>query len=69
MITPSTLRIVLRWLHIMLGLIMMCYVYSPFGKLPAYQIFVKFFVIPVIALSGMGLWKFKAFNKFLRIRE
>lgn len=68
MITEAKMRIILRWTHIILGLIIMCYIYSPFGKERLFQIAVKFVVIPAITFSGLWLWKFKAFNRFFRIR-
>ena len=68
MLNETKMRSILRWTHIILGLVIMCYVYSPFGKVQAFQIAVKFLVIPLIALSGFWLWKFKAFNRFFKIR-
>lgn len=61
-------RIILRWTHIILGLVIMCYVYSPLGERQFFQIAVKFFVIPLITFTGLWIWKFKAFNKFFGIR-
>lgn len=65
----SKLRIILKWAHVILGLILMCYVYSPLSGNPTFQIAVKFFVVPVIAFTGFWMWKFKSFNKFFRIPE
>ena len=47
----------------------MCYVYSPFHKYFAFQVLVKFIIIPLATLSGLWIWKFKAFNKFFKIVE
>ena len=66
-INSNNIRNILRWTHIILGLIILCYIYSPFHEKRAFQIIVKFLVIPVITFSGLWLWKFKAFNKFFRI--
>ena len=66
-LTPNRLRIILRWLHIVLGLVILCYIYSPFHEFVFFQIAVKFFVIPVITVSGIWIWKFKEFNKFFKI--
>jgi len=68
-LTEKKVRLTLRWAHIVLGLVIMCYIYSPFHQYPAFQIIMKFFIIPAITLSGFWMWKFKAFNKFLGIRE
>lgn len=67
MVTQLKVRIILRWVHIVLGLTLMCYIYSPFHEVRAFQLVVKFAVIPLIAFSGLWVWKFKAFNKFFKI--
>ena len=67
-LTQNKLRIILRWMHIVLGLVIMCYIYSPFHELKVFQILMKFFVIPVITLSGLWIWKFKTFNNFFKIQ-
>ena len=68
MVTQTTMRVILRWLHIILGLVIMCYIYSPFHDMRVLQIVVKFIVIPAITISGLWIWKFKAFNRFFGIR-
>ncbi|MCB9757849.1 MAG: hypothetical protein H6753_05435 [Candidatus Omnitrophica bacterium] len=67
--TTNQTRIVLQWVHIVFGLVILCYIYSPFSKYLLFQIFIKFIVVPVIVLTGLWLWKFKEFNKFLRIKS
>jgi len=66
--SAKKIRIILRWVHIVLGLVLMCYVYSPFHKYVGFQLFVKFLVIPVITFTGLWIWKFAAFNKFFKIQ-
>ena len=68
MLTSKNIRVVLRWTHLALGLVIMCYIYSPFCRYEAFQIFVKFVVIPVITFSGIWLWKFQNFNKLFGIK-
>ena len=53
--------------HIFSGLIILCYIYSPFSADVRFQVSVKFFVIPILTFSGLWIWKFTAFNKFFRI--
>lgn len=67
-LTSARLRIILRWLHIVLGLILMCYIYSPFHKYIWFQLVTKFCVIPIITLSGIWVWKFKKINKLFGIK-
>jgi hypothetical protein len=66
--TANRVRVTLRWVHLILGLVVLCYVYSPFSKYLLFQLFIKFIVVPVIVLTGVWLWKFKEFNKFFRIK-
>jgi len=68
MLTQKNIRVVLRWTHIVLGLIIMCYIYSPFHRYVPFQLFVKCFVIPVITFSGIWLWKSSALNRFFGIK-
>ena len=63
----ARLRTCLRWLHIVFGLVILCYIYSPLHKYILFQIIVKFFVIPALVFTGVWIWKFKAFNKFFHI--
>lgn len=61
----AKLRKILRWMHIILGLVIMCYIYSPFHQNVLFQIIMKFIIIPVITISGIWIWQFKSVNKFL----
>ena len=65
----AKLRVALRWTHIILGLVILCYIYSPWATAVLFQIFVKFIVVPVIVMSGVWIWKFAIFNKLLRIKH
>lgn len=61
------LRKILRWVHIMLGVVLMCYIYSPFHKYLFFQLLIKILVVPVITLTGVWVWKFKKINDMLGI--
>jgi len=63
------LRMVLRWTHIILGLVILCYVYSPWSAIVTFQVLVKFVIVPIIVLTGIWIWKFAIFNKLLRIKH
>ena len=67
-LTQAQLRVTLRWAHIIIGLILLCYVYSPLGRNVIFQIFVKFILIPLLVVSGIWLWKFGVFNKLFKFR-
>lgn len=50
-------RSIFRWIHIVFGIPIIGYVYSPFKELPNYAPVVRFVALPVIVLSGLWMWK------------
>ena len=50
--THATRRSILRWIHIVLSIPLIGYVYSPFKELPNYAPVVRYISIPVLVLSG-----------------
>lgn len=67
--TEKKIRVTLRWLHIGLGIVVLCYIYSPFNQFYLFQVIMKFGIIPLITLSGIGIWQFKSINKMLKISQ
>ncbi len=67
--TAQTVRILIRWTHIAGGLVIMCYIYSPFHKYAVFQWIVKGGVLPLLTFTGIWLWKFKQFNKAFGIKS
>ena len=57
MISASTQRIIVRWIHLVLAIPVIGYIYSPFEQLPDYAPVVRFIAFPVIFLSGLWMWK------------
>lgn len=53
----STKRSIARWIHIVFSIPIIGYVYSPFAELPNYAPVVRFVAIPVLALTGLWMWK------------
>jgi predicted tellurium resistance membrane protein TerC len=53
----STKRSIVRWIHLIFGIPIIGYVYSPFAELPNYAPVVRFVSIPVIVLTGLWMWK------------
>jgi len=68
-LTTKKIRIAIRWMHIVFGLVVMCYIYSPFHKFVAFQVIMKFLIIPVLTLSGIWIWKFRSIHALLGIKE
>jgi hypothetical protein len=57
MISDTTKRSILRSIHIVFSIPIIGYVYSPFKELPNYAPVVRFVSIPVLALTGLWMWK------------
>jgi thiosulfate reductase cytochrome b subunit len=55
--TNATLRVVFRWVHIVLSIPIIGYVYSPFEEIPKYAPLVRFVFLPVLVLTGLWMWK------------
>ena len=50
-------RSIVRWIHLVLSIPILGYIYSPFEKLPNYASATRFVFIPVMVLSGLWMWK------------
>ena len=55
--SDGTKRTIVRWLHLILSIPIIGYVYSPFEELPNYAPVVRYVSIPVLVLSGLWMWK------------
>jgi len=53
----TTKRSLVRWIHIVFGIPIAGYVYSPFKELPSYAPVVRYVALPVIVLTGLWMWK------------
>lgn len=53
----ATRRSILRSIHIVLGIPIVGYVYSPFDQIPQYAPMVRYIFLPLILLSGFWMWK------------
>src|SRR5438128_7014680 len=56
MISNATKRSILRCIHLIFGIPIIGYVYSPFAELPNYAPVVRFVSIPVLILSGYWMY-------------
>lgn len=55
--SDATKRSIFRWIHVIFAIPIIGYVYSPFKELPNYAPVVRYVAFPVIALSGLLMWK------------
>jgi thiosulfate reductase cytochrome b subunit len=56
MISAATKRSILRSIHLIFGIPILGYIYSPFEELPSYAPAVRFVFVPVIILSGFWMY-------------
>jgi hypothetical protein len=56
MISNATKRSILRWIHLIFGIPILGYIYSPFEEIPNYAPAVRFVFVPVIILSGFWMY-------------
>jgi hypothetical protein len=56
MISNSTKRSILRWLHLIASIPILGYIYSPFKEIPNYASAVRFVFVPAIVLSGFWMY-------------
>lgn len=63
----STQRTLLRWLHLLLGFPIIGYIYGPVEEVAQYAPMYRYFIVPVLILSGFWMWKgdalLRAFSK------
>jgi hypothetical protein len=54
---PNSQRTIFRWIHLVLSIPIIGYIYSPFDKIPAYAPPTRFVFVPIMVLSGLWMWK------------
>lgn len=59
-------RKIIRWIHILLSIPVIGFIYGPVAKIPEAASAVKFVFFPIIVLSGLYLWKGHLLKKWLR---
>ena len=57
MISNATQRTIFRWIHLVLAIPIIGYVYSPFEEIPNYAPAVRFVFLPLMVLTGLLMWK------------
>jgi len=62
-------RSIVRWIHIVLSIPILGYIYSPFEEIPKYAGRVRFVVVPVILVSGFWMWKGHVLRRLLHRRS
>jgi len=53
----ATQRTIARWIHLILSIPIIGYIYNPFDKLPGYARPTRFVFFPIMVLTGLWMWK------------
>ena len=69
MISNTTQRSILRWIHIIVAIPILGYIYSPFEKLPDYAPLTRFVFLPVMVITGLWMWKGHVVRRVLSRRS
>jgi hypothetical protein len=56
MISNATKRSILRWIHLVVAIPMLGYIYSPFAELPNYAAVTRFVFAPLMILAGYWMY-------------
>jgi len=57
MISDARQRSIFRWIHLVFAIPIIGYIHSPFKEIPNYAAAVRFVFFPILALSGLWMWK------------
>jgi len=62
----STQRKIWRWVHIILSIPIVGFVYGPVSKIPQAAAAVRWVFFPIVVISGLWMWKGQAIKKWLK---
>ena len=62
-------RWIFRWIHIIVSIPILGYIYSPFDKLPQYAPATRYVFLPIMVLSGLWMWKGHAVRRLFSKRS
>jgi thiosulfate reductase cytochrome b subunit len=62
----STQRKIWRWVHIILSIPILGYIYGPVSTIPPAAFAVKWVFMPIIIISGLWMWKGQVVKKWFR---
>jgi thiosulfate reductase cytochrome b subunit len=57
MMNQGITRSIVRWIHLVLAIPIVGYIYSPFDKIPQYAPPTRYIFVPLLVLSGLWMWK------------
>ena len=64
--SSATERKVMRWIHLVLSIPIIGYIYGPVAEHPEAVIAVRFVFVPIVLLTGLWMWKGHFLKKILK---
>ena len=64
-------RTILRYSHLLAGMLNVLFIYTPFGDVWAFQLLVQIILVPVIIITGVWMWQQTRVRKLIakRLRQ
>ena len=64
-LSNKTLRTVLRAIHLVIGALVVVYIYTPLGNVEWFGSLVRI-SIPILTITGLSMWQMPFFTKILK---
>ncbi|WP_028978454.1 hypothetical protein [Sporocytophaga myxococcoides] len=61
----ATERKILRWLHLILSIPIIGFIYGPVSEIPEAAFITRYVFVPIVILSGVYMWKGHLLRKFI----
>jgi thiosulfate reductase cytochrome b subunit len=61
----ATERKIIRWLHIILSIPIIGYIYGPVASIPEAVMMIRFVLFPLVILSGLWMWKGASLKRYI----
>lgn len=65
----ATERIILRWVHLVLSIPLIGFIYGPLPNIPNATAAVRYVFMPIVVLSGLWMWKGHLWRKWRKKRN
>lgn len=62
------LRNILRVIHLVAGVVLGNFLYSPFGSDPTFRMLMQIVIFPLLVLTGLWLWQMPRIRRLLKYR-
>lgn len=69
MISNARQRSIFRWIHVILGIPILGYIYDSPSDTPNYAFAIRYIFLPVLLLSGLWMWKGHVLRRLISKRS